>query len=101
MVARFSGREGAVRIDTKFILVCEPGSIEVCSCVPDIPVSVGARVDGNRIFISTSNEDPATEVRVVLRLTGIRRGFKGVRFPDRTREQFVSNERFINSAYDQ
>jgi len=35
----------------------------------------------------------------VLRLTGIRRGFAGKRFPRRTREQFLANEAFINSAY--
>jgi hypothetical protein len=36
---------------------------------------------------------------VQVRLSGVRKGFAGKRFPTRTREQFVANEAFINSAY--
>jgi hypothetical protein len=36
---------------------------------------------------------------VIVTLTGIRKGFLGRRFPNRTHEQFVANEQFINSAY--
>jgi len=38
-------------------------------------------------------------VNVCIRLTGIRKGFAGLRFPDRTREQFLANEKHIRSAY--
>ena len=36
---------------------------------------------------------------VQVRLSGIRKGFAGKRFPMRTHAQFVANEAFINSAY--
>ena len=49
-----------------------------------------------KIKLSRKRKSP---VRLVIRLTGIRKGFAGKRFPDRTREQFLANEKFIRSAY--
>jgi len=34
-----------------------------------------------------------------LKLTGTRKGFKDFDMPERSKEQFIANERFINSAY--
>ena len=84
-------------IDPRFLEVCELGSVLVCSCVPHIPVLVGAAVEGKIVRIRLA--DTSQPVRVIVRLTGIRKGFRGLRFPDRTREQFEDNERFIKSAY--
>jgi hypothetical protein len=91
-------------IDARFGEVCELGSIEVCGCVPDLPVLIGASVEPRRpdaleavrVRIAGAQQWP---VRVVIRLTGIRKGFAGHRFPSRTRNQFEANERFIRSAY--
>ena len=88
-----------VQIDSRFVEACEPGSLEVCGIAPDKPISVGASVHGDRIWIRCAPPEPGESVRLVLRVTGIRRGFAGKRFPLRTREQFEANERFINSAY--
>ena len=89
-------------IDPHYLQVCEPGSVEVCGCVPDVPVLVGAVVDGDAVRVRLiPNPQSPSPVRVVLRLTGIRRGFRGLRFPDRTRAQFEANERFIKSGHPQ
>jgi hypothetical protein len=88
-----------VLIDFRFLEVCEPGSVQVCSCVPDVPVLVGAAVDGDRVRVRLGPRDTADPVRLVIRLTGIRKGFRGQRFPDRTRDDFDANERFLRSAH--
>jgi hypothetical protein len=86
-------------IDPKYTEVCEPGSVEVCGCVPDMPVVVGASAEDGRVYLRFAKQRPDRTVQIVIRLTGVRKGFAGTRFPDRTREQFESNERFIRSAY--
>jgi hypothetical protein len=83
-------------IDVRFIEVCEPGSLQVCGCVPDVPVLIGATVEGQAIRVRTV--DASGPVRVVIRLTGIRKGFRGLRFPDRTRKQFEANERRLQQG---
>lgn len=88
-------------IDPRFVEVCEPGSIEVCGCTTNAPVAVGSCVRGSEVILEFAIEDISKTVRVVVRLTGTRRGFMGHRFPDRTRQQYEDNERFINSAYNQ
>ena len=86
-------------IDPKFLEVCEPGSVQVCGCVPDVPVLMGAAVRGDAFRLQFAEQDENQVVQIVVRLTGIRKGFAGHRFPDRTRAQFEANERFIRSAY--
>lgn len=88
-----------VRIDRRYLEVCEPGSIEVCGVTVDAPLLIGARVDGHRVRLRFASPDPSQQVRTVIRLSGIRKGFAFHRFPNRTREQFEANERFIQSAY--
>ena len=97
MVAKVTG-DTKVKIDPRFIEVCAPGSVEVCACQPDAPVLVGARVEGDEVLIRFAKESKSA-VRLVISLTGIRKGFAGLRFPNRTRRQFEANERFIRSAY--
>ena len=60
---------------------------------------VGAIVEGDKVRMQFAEQDPDQIVQVVIRLTGIRKGFLGHRFPDRTSAQFEANERFIRSAY--
>lgn len=82
-------------IDRRFTEVCEKGSVRACSACPDRPVMAGAKVQGGSLVVSVSNY-PAN---VVVRLTGVRKGFAGVRFPDRREDQFIANEATINAAY--
>ena len=67
--------------------------------VTDIPVLVGAVVEGDKVRVQFAEENPNLSLQVVIRLTGIRKGFRGLRFPSRTKAQFEANERFIRSAY--
>ena len=99
MVVNVPQENQDIKIDPHFVEVCERGSIEVCGIVPDKPILVGARAHGDKIRLQFAQEDSKHAVRLVIRLTGIRRGFAGKRFPRRTREQFLANEAFINSAY--
>ncbi|HOA51052.1 MAG TPA: hypothetical protein PKI05_02270 [Thermogutta sp.] len=99
MVVKVPMEDQEIAIDPRFIEVCHKGTIEVCGIVPEKPILVGARAVGDKIRLSFAEQDPKHAVRLVLRLTGIRRGFAGKRFPRRTREQFLANEAFINSAY--
>lgn len=98
MTVMVSQKDTCVRIDPKFLEVCEPGSVQVCGCVPDLPVLVGAVTEAGRVRLRFAEEKPGQDVRLTIRLTGIRKGFKGQRFPDRTREQFEANERFLSMA---
>jgi len=99
LVANVKQRESRVNIDPRFIEVCAPGTIEVVSLVCDKPVVAGARVEGPEVVITFDKKNARNDVRVTMRLSGIRRGFVGKRFPARTRRQFLANEQFINSAY--
>jgi hypothetical protein len=88
-----------IKIDPRFLEVCDAGTVEVCGVSCDYPVAIGAKVMGSVVSLWLSKHNPDAIVRIVIRLTGVRRGFSGVRFPARTHEQFLANERFINSAY--
>jgi len=99
MVAKVAKANTYLPIDPRFLEVCAANSVQVCGCVPDVPVLVGAVVEGDKVRVQFAKEDPNQIVQVVIRLTGVRRGFLGHRFPDRTRAQFEANERFIRSAY--
>lgn len=99
MVAEITEKRSYVPIDERFIEVCEPNSLEACGVTPDIPVAIGAVVVGDNVRVLTgAGHYNGMPVRLVIRLTGIRKGFAGVRFPDRNREQFLANERFLQMA---
>lgn len=91
-------RDGEIRIDPKFIAVCEPNTMKPCGFACEAPVNVGLKVAHGLIQIRFS-EQADEVVELTIRLSAIRNGFLGKRFPDRTREQFEANERFIRSAY--
>ena len=99
MVVTANSRDGTYPIDPKFLEVCEPHSIEVCGTSVDLPIAVGAVVSEENVRVRLSGIQWEGPTRVVIRLTGIRRGFRNLRMPDRSREEFVANERFIQSAY--
>lgn len=95
-------RYADIDLDDRYVEVCEPGSLEVCGCVAQAPIGVTAfitEVDGSMKIHVEFLGDIDEPVRVVVRLTGVRKGFAEHRFPDRTAEQFEANERFIQSAY--
>ena len=87
-----------VPIDAKFLEVCGPGSVLVCGCVSDIPILVGAATKDGAVELKFAKQSKSL-VQLVIRLTGIRKGYAGDRFPNRTQTQFEANEKFIRSAY--
>ena len=98
MLVHVRGRVTSVPIDPRFVTVCERGSISVCGAVGDTGPVKCARVAKGILTVETFllGRRPAV---VTVRLTGVRRGFAGLRFPSRSRRQFDANEAFINSAY--
>lgn len=98
MLIKMTGIETTIAIDPHFVEVCEPGTIHVSGAVPDEPVLIGAKtVDGNAVRIKLGRE--CEDLRVVVTLTAIRKGFMNKRFPSRNYKQFAANERHIRSAY--
>ena len=84
-------------LDEKFLEVCEPETVRVISAIGDSGCVRYARVEGKEIILSLPLF--MRPKRVCVRLSGIRKGFRNLRFPDRTENQFIHNEKFINSAY--
>lgn len=99
MVVEISDKDMLFDIDPRFLEVCHPGSVLVSGCVPDVPCMPGAVVEGGQVRVRTLRVGGFDVVKLTLRLTGIRKGFLGHRFPDRSQRQFEANEKFINSAY--
>lgn len=95
--ARTHGRTTIVPLDSRFAAVCEPGTLRVAACTPDIPVTIGATIDRGSIILTKRRFAP--DAVVIIQLVGIRKGFLHMRFPTRTRGQFEANEAWINSAY--
>ena len=84
---------GRAKLDSRFISVCEPGSIEVVSLAPSIPVAVGAVVEDGMVVL-TANCPGVSNSYVIVKVSGIRRGRNGVRFPQFTAEEFKRNTAF-------
>ena len=105
-----TGRITRVPVDPKYVVVCEPGTLNVRSVQGKRPVSYGAWIgyDGY-LYIDSGRLWRLKRGEVNVSITGIRRGFAhssnpsdpfyNTRFPARTIEQFYDNEKFINQAY--
>ena len=98
MVVRTSGRKTEVEIDPKLIHACTPGSLVVCGATSEAGARLGVKVTENKLHIRSHGLWVGDDT-VVVRFSGVRRGHHDKRFPSRTREQFIKNEKFINSAY--
>lgn len=99
LAARLPRRDATLPIDPRFVEVCEAESIRVCGWACDLPIRVGLAVRAGREVRVRFARQRDEEVELTIRLTGVRKGFADKRFPDRTREQFEANERFIRGAY--
>lgn len=94
------GRETQIPIDKRFVEVCEPDSLTICgSPCGDLPYTVGAEVKGGKVIVRAQPRKSHRPRKVTMKLTGVRKGFASLDMPSRTREQFIANEKFINSAY--
>jgi len=93
------GSKTVARIDDRFLAVCEPDSMAVTGISGDRAGSVGAVIEKNNVILSAWPLSFLRPSKVTLKLTGVRKGFKHLDMPERSKEQFIANERFINSAY--
>ena len=84
----------ALHLDPVFVGVCEPGSLDMISVTAPTPASIGAAVTGETVTVRIEGDLPPF---VVVTISGIRAGSRGVRFPRKTREQMLRN----NSFWDQ
>ena len=83
------------KIDEEFQYVCEPESIKAISYTTSEPALCGLKIDKNKLIITFSGNIPE---EVTVKLSGIRKGFKGVRFIPKTKEEMVHNSKFWNQA---
>jgi hypothetical protein len=96
MEIRLRGKATRRKIDPRYVAVCEPNTLRACSVTVDQPVAVGVSVEGDQVTVRVAEAGIAT--RAVVKLTGIRRGFLGTRFGEKTREQFEANERRLKGT---
>jgi hypothetical protein len=83
-------------VDRVFTDVCEPGSLQVAGVSSPLPSQIGAEVSDNLLRIRISGALPPY---VTVKLSGIRAGRLGVRFPMRTEEQRQRNDAFWGQAH--
>lgn len=96
---RMSGQLFHVQLDPRYLSCCAPESIYVSSLVASEPVEVGAQLIGDQIVLRAASE--VHNLRVTLRLSGIRRRRQGVRFPQFTQRQMQNNNRFWGRALEE
>ena len=93
------GSKTVARIDDRFLAVCERDSMVVTGISGDKLGPVGAVIKDNEVILDALPVSFLRPNKVTLKLTGTRKGFEGFDMPERSKEQFTANERFINSAY--
>lgn len=86
-----------VDLDSRYVEVCEKGTIEVVGYATDRATCCGFRVNGGRVTIELPWFRRPSYIN--MRLSAFRKDFFGLRFPNRNGKQFEENESFINSAY--
>lgn len=77
----------------RFRSVLADDTLEVVSYTSDKPGRVGLTVNSDGVLSISTSLNPFTRPnRLVVRLTGIRRGFKGVRLEHKTQAEYTANE---------
>jgi hypothetical protein len=99
MIVTVTQKNCTIPVDPRILELCEPGTLEVegePSCLQ--PIAIGAQVVGGKVRIRFARA-AKRKVRLVIAFGGIRKGFAHLRFPSRRHDQFLANEKTINSAY--
>ena len=92
---RITGAITTKPIDSRFVEVCEPGTIQVISVASPLPSLIGAAVDRDQLVVRIEGDLPPY---VIVTLSGIRAGHRGFRFPRKTRDQMLRNNAFWSTA---
>ena len=82
------------KIDEEFIHVCEENSIDAIGYTTSSPCLCGIEVQEEYLNIKFSGNIPE---KVTVKLSGIRQGRRGSRFPVFTQEQMDKNTNFWSS----
>lgn len=86
----------SAKIDPRYLAVCEPGSIQVVGVAPERPVPVGVNIRDGEVVVVTGPHS-YTGFYVTVKLSGIRKGRRGIRFPTFSREEREKNTTFWNA----
>jgi hypothetical protein len=84
---------GVGKIDPTFIEVCEEGSIKVISLAPSLPVTVGATIENGSVKLVTDKAVTGS-CYVNVKISGIRKGRNGIRFPRFSADEYNKNRTF-------
>jgi hypothetical protein len=94
---KYSGVSGIFNVDRLFVEVCEPSTVKVISIVPGESVQVAVRMISDGSFeLKTVRE---VTMSVVIILSGLRKGFSGRRFVQRTKQEYERNVKFWNKMW--
>jgi hypothetical protein len=95
------GRFTMVKIDPRFLYVCEPNSMCVASApCGDTPHPVGAFIKNDLLVLNCNTRKDRRPKSVNVRLTGIRKGFQKWDMPSRTAKQKAQSEEARLREYD-
>jgi hypothetical protein len=98
---KLRGRFTMIKIDPRFLYVCEPDSMCVASApCGDLPYPVGASVKNDVLILTAQARADRRPKTVNVRLTGIRKGFKDWDMPSRTAKQKAQSEEARRREYD-
>jgi hypothetical protein len=86
-------------LDQKFIEVCVPGSLVPIAVAPNKPCHAGISIDGSRLWIDLGNCPHGVPTRLIVTISGVRRGRQGTRFPAFSAEVAEQNQAFWEQAY--
>jgi hypothetical protein len=82
-----------VEIDEKYLFVCEEGRIKPISHAPSSPCSCGLKVKGGKLEVTVIGNMPD---EIVVKLSGVRKGFDNKRFEEFSHAQMIANTSFWN-----
>jgi hypothetical protein len=86
------GCETRRTIDPRFLEVIEPGTLRVVGLAADLPYPVGAVIEGGELVLRALTDKRRRPTTVNVKFSALRKGFRTMRFPLRTAEQFAANE---------
>jgi hypothetical protein len=88
----------ACRLDARFIDVCVPDSIIPIAVSPNRPCRLGTTIREGRIWIDVADCPRGAPTRLVVTVSGVRRGSGGNRFPAFAADVAERNQKFWQQA---
>jgi hypothetical protein len=96
MRVRIQGEVTTCPISREFYDICELNSLEVVGVSTPIPTVVGVEITDNLLQVRIAGKLPEY---VTVKVSGIRAGRQGVRFPRYTEDQMHKNDAFWRQAH--